>query len=210
MPEGLPNPKHHTVMNLNSPLFDKIRSRPLAEDVRPADDGRCEHAGCALKGEFRAPKGREQEGQFFRFCLTHVRAYNQSYNYFAGMSDNAQAAFARDAITGHRPTWTIGVNGTVASAASGIDPATLLREKMARLRKAREAASAQPKVGKAALKALETLSLDETADKQTIRRRFKDLAKRLHPDLNEGDRSREDKLRAVVEAYNYLKSAGLA
>jgi len=43
-----------------------------------------------------------------------------------------------------------------------------------------------------------------------VRRRFKEMAKRLHPDLNEGDRSREDKLRAIIDAYNYLKSVGLA
>ena len=100
-----------------------------------------------------------------------------------------------------------------AAELAALDAATLLRARLERLRKAREAAAAsngRKPVGKAALKALETLGLDETADKAAIRRQFKDLAKRLHPDLNEGDRSREDKLRAIIDAYNYLKSAGLA
>jgi DnaJ-class molecular chaperone len=61
-----------------------------------------------------------------------------------------------------------------------------------------------------ARKALDTLGLDENADKALVRRRFKEMAKRLHPDLNDGDRSREDKLRAIIDAYNYLKSAGFA
>lgn len=200
------------MMNLNSPLFDKIRSKPVAEDVRPEDGPSCDHAGCRRKGEFRAPKGRDHEGEFFRFCLDHVREYNQSYNYFAGMSDAAVQSYQKDALTGHRPTWNVGVAGIAPGTESKVDAATLLRARIERLRRAREAASQGSKrvVGKMALKALETLGLDDTADKSIVRRRFKELAKRLHPDLNEGDRSREEKLRAIIDAYNYLKTVGLA
>lgn len=198
-------------MNLNSPLFDKIRSKQTGD--QPVEAGpRCQHPGCQRKGEFKAPKGRDHEGQFFTFCMEHVKEYNQSYNYFNGMNDDAVAAYHKDALTGHRPTWTVGVNGTVAPD-SPVDAGTLLRARLERLRKAREAATAEasrPRVGKLALKALESLNLDETADKPTVRRRFKDMAKRLHPDLNDGDRSREDKLRAIIDAYNYLKTVGLA
>lgn len=199
------------MMNLNSPLFDKIRSKPVAEEVRVDVEPRCQRPGCARKGEFKAPKGRDNEGEFFRFCVEHVREYNQSYNYFAGMSETAVQSYQKDALTGHRPTWTVGVNGTVAPDLK-LDAATLLRAKLERLRRARETAgqSTRKTVGKAALKALEALGLDESAEKTLIRRRFKELAKRLHPDLNEGDRSREDKLRAIIDAYNYLKSVGLA
>ena len=41
-----------------------------------------------------------------------------------------------------------------------------------------------------------------------IKSRFKELVKRHHPDANGGDRASEDKLREIIEAYNYLKSAG--
>ncbi len=44
----------------------------------------------------------------------------------------------------------------------------------------------------------------------TIRSRYKDMVKRLHPDANGGDRSLEDKLREIIRAYNYLKSVKLA
>ena len=42
-----------------------------------------------------------------------------------------------------------------------------------------------------------------------IKTRFKLLVKRHHPDHNGGDRRSEDKLREVIQAYNYLKEAGL-
>src|SRR6266850_1383749 len=39
-------------------------------------------------------------------------------------------------------------------------------------------------------------------------RRFMELVKRHHPDANGGDRASEDKLREIIEAYNYLKKIG--
>ena len=56
---------------------------------------------------------------------------------------------------------------------------------------------------------LEALNLDETASRQQIKARFKTLVKRHHPDANNGARSSEDKLREVIQAYNYLKREGL-
>ena len=68
----------------------------------------------------------------------------------------------------------------------------------------------KPHYGIAARRALDQLGLDETADSGTIRTRYKDMVKRLHPDANGGDRSLEDKLREIIRAYNYLKSVKLA
>lgn len=199
-------------MNLNSPLFDKVRTRPAADDAKKVDAPCCQYPGCNRKGEFRAPRGRDHEGQYLVFCMDHVREYNQTYNYFNGMSDIAVQAFMKDALTGHRPTWTSGVNGA-PEIRSTIDSGSILRERIERLRRMRAAAEAQNQkkpVGKAAMKALDVLGLDESADKASVRRRFKEMAKRLHPDLNDGDRSCEDKLREIIDAYNYLKSVGLA
>ena len=97
------------IMDLNSPLFDRIRTR---RDAKPtptnASGPRCQHPGCHASGEFRAPMGRLREGQYFSFCLDHVREYNATYNYFNGMSDEAVLSYQKDALTGHRPTWKMG------------------------------------------------------------------------------------------------------
>ena len=57
-------------------------------------------------------------------------------------------------------------------------------------------------------KALHELGLDVGADKAEIKAKFKMLVKRHHPDVNGGDRATEDKLREIIQAYNYLKSVG--
>src|SRR5882672_1774205 len=99
-------------MKLNSPLFDRIRVKP-DKDRRAKNDGPvCEWAGCKEKASHRAPKGRGREKEQWRFCLQHVREYNQTYNFFAGMSDAAVMAYQKDALTGHRPTWKMGTGKT--------------------------------------------------------------------------------------------------
>src|SRR5437868_14783930 len=102
-------------MKLDSPLFDSIRVKPENDRRRTPQDENCEWPGCEGYSTHRAPKGRGREGQYWRFCLDHVREYNASYNYFAGMSDDAVAAYQKDAVIGHRPTWAMGVNGSKAS-----------------------------------------------------------------------------------------------
>jgi len=52
------------------------------------------------------------------------------------------------------------------------------------------------------------LGLEIEARPPDIKARFKLLVKRHHPDANGGDRSCEDKLRQIIQAYNYLKSVG--
>lgn len=55
--------------------------------------------------------------------------------------------------------------------------------------------------------ALSALGLGDAATAADVRRAYKRLVRRYHPDSNEGDRSMEGKLQAVVNAYTHLKSA---
>jgi curved DNA-binding protein CbpA len=193
-------------MNLSSSLFDRVRIRPEADEPS-GEPMPCDHPGCALTGPYRAPMGRNREGQYFHFCLNHVQAYNKSYNYFSGMSDEAISAYQKDATTGHRPTRPMNVN---AKAEPRMRDELTAAEILERLRRVRERQAAQRRtVGNAARKALDQLGLDETATPDAIKQRFKELVKRFHPDANGGDRSMEDRMRAVIEAYNYLKQAEL-
>jgi hypothetical protein len=206
-----------TDMNLNSKLFDSIRVKPQrkqAQAVKASTEVRCEYPGCSEPGKFRAPQGRLREGQYFSFCLDHVREYNASYNYFNGMSAEDVAVYQKDDIIGHRPTWSMGVNKTAKGfredgddPSRTTDPLGLFRD---RATAARDAVKAKPHFGVAAVKALDQLGLEDGADAPTIKTRYKELVKRLHPDANGGDRSNEDKLREIIRAYNYLKSVKLA
>jgi hypothetical protein len=208
-------------MDLNSPFFDRIRIKPTCDEPRGAAEPACDKIGCGLAGAHRAPKGRGREGQYWRFCLEHVRAYNASYNYFAGMSDDAVQAYQKDAVIGHRPTFPMGVNaaakGTDGHEAPNrdwayLDPLGILHgEGFQPQGRGRRSQAEPPKRRYSGVvqRALDTLGLDETATAKTIKAQYKALVKRFHPDAHGGDRSFEDRLRDIIRAHDTLKSAGL-
>lgn len=206
-------------MKLDSPLFDRIRVKPT-RDRRVAGAPGCQWPGCASAATHRAPKGRNQEREYWRFCLDHVREYNHSYNYFAGMSTDAVERFQKDAIIGHRPTWKLGenlgarfrLNTNRFFSNSAEDPFTVGNELGGGERANGASARADSErriVRNAARKALHKMGLEDGAERAEIKSRFKELVKRHHPDANGGDRGSEDKLREIIEAYNFLKSSGL-
>ena len=99
----------------SSKFFDSIRVKPNKLSAKQQAAAReeavmCEAPGCKNKGGHRAPKGRGHEKDYWHFCLNHVREYNQGYNFFQGMSEDAVASYQKDAQTGHRPTWKISEN----------------------------------------------------------------------------------------------------
>lgn len=209
-------------MKFESPLYDRIRVKP-AEDRRLQAEGPCcDWPNCTEQASHRAPKGRNREHEYWRFCLTHVREYNKSYDFFAGMSDDAVARYQKDALTGHLPTWRMGAIGGKKSArvrigrffdegAGAADPFDILREFSGPhpgAAQARAEAERRRTVHNAERKALHALGLEDTTSGREIKARFKELVKRHHPDANGGDRASEDKLREIIEAYNYLKKIG--
>jgi hypothetical protein len=213
-------PSHNAdSMKLDSKFFDRLRVKPdqnrLLRDSHPA----CERPGCSEPGLYPAPKGRGREGQYHRFCLDHVREYNKTYNYFAGLPDDAVIKHQKEDMNGHRPTWALGVNswarnqkagsrdrpGGFAHRFTAYDPFGLFPESAKT-----DAAKPERPIKRAERKCLRQLNLEDSATKSDIKARFKELVKRLHPDHNRGDRTSEDKLREVIQAYNYLRQTGLA
>ncbi len=198
-------------------LFDSIRIKPQKEaEAAKKGERICEWEGCSKKAEHKAPRGRNRENDYVWYCAEHVREYNKNYNYFSGMDDDSIAKYQKASSTGHRPTWEMGVNSwsdKVKTASGGVpgskpwlhrakDPhgvfseqenaQTIRRRKLKRLEK----------------QSLDMLSLHEEATSKEIKSKYKQLVKIHHPDANGGDRSSEDRLREIIQAYNFLKSAG--
>jgi DnaJ-domain-containing protein 1 len=205
-------------MNTNSPLFDRIRVKPDQDRRLRQELPGCQWPRCDAPATHRAPKGRLRASEYWQFCLEHVREYNNSYNFFAGMSDEAIAKYQKDDITGHRPTWKLGSIGGKRAARRGRaefkdsgwaaeDPFSLFGETGPHAGHARGTAEGR-KIFNAQRRALDALGLEADAKRADIKSRFKTLVKRHHPDANGGDRGSEERLREIIAAYNYLKSAG--
>ena len=200
-------------MKFNSPLFDRIRVKPTRTAAASVDGPGCQWHACKEKATHRAPKGRGGDKDYWHFCLDHVRQYNQSYNFFAGMNDAAVMAYQKDALTGHRPTWKMGNRQALGAAGFA-----RLRQQRRPVRPVRRRACApssrraprRDPVRNAERKALEVARPGGRRHAGAGAHRFKELVKRHHPDANGGDRSTEERLIEVIQAYNYLKSVGFA
>jgi curved DNA-binding protein CbpA len=210
-------------MKLDSKYFDRIRTRRKREQDATPPAPTCQWDGCDKPGAHRAPVGRNAEGQFFMFCFDHVREYNKGYNYFSGLSDSEIARYQKEAITGHRPTWTVGVNkaakdaplhATTRSGAGGPGgPQQRFKDPFGFVSQARAGGTSRFQTQGRKLKTLEakafdTMELGVNATAAEIKRRYKELVKKHHPDANGGDRGSEERFRAVIQAYQLLKQAG--
>lgn len=175
----------------------------------PITRHRCEWKGCREAGPHRAPKSRDNVRDSYWFCLDHVRQYNASWNFFAGMSEPEIQRYIHNNVGGQRPTWTMGSGARAGQAwrAFRTDPLGVFDDGPSGFRGAgHQAAPWRPRLPAATRKALEELSLDESATLEDIKERYKTLVKRYHPDANGGERNTEERLRRVIQAYTHLKS----
>ena len=167
----------------------------------------CEHPACERPADHKAPRAPSDLRSWRWFCLDHVRDYNRSWNFFAGWSRHDIERFQHDDVTGHRPTWPLG-QGLGGRRREDLDAAfrTFAREWLGadgptngRTRQAADAPS------EARLEALALFDLTPPFDLADLKRRYKALVKRHHPDANGGSRESEELLKHINHAYNYLQ-----
>ncbi|HLJ62645.1 MAG TPA: J domain-containing protein [Stellaceae bacterium] len=160
----------------------------------------CDHPGCSGEGDYRAPRSREAVHVFYWFCLDHVRLYNASWNYYAGMSAAEVEAEIRNDTVWQRPTWKLGAR------VAGIHAARIRDFGMFGME------NDEPPVNKKRPpteeeRALLILELEPPFTLVELKARYRDLVKRHHPDIHGGDRASEERLKQINLAYTTLKAS---
>lgn len=170
----------------------------------------CAWEGCTALGEYRAPRDRDLRS-YINFCLEHVRAYNAAWDYHKGATPADLEAEIRSAATWERPTWKLGslsggrrrykVHDPFGFAAgTAFDPEG---ETADTSRAKRDEASQIHAARQSALKVL-SLSMPVTLD--GLKRRYKALVKKYHPDANGGSAEAETRMKIINQAYQTLKA----
>lgn len=159
--------------------------------------------GCGAAGEYRAPKSRNTLNEYWWLCLEHVRAYNAAWDYYKGMSPGEIEAQLRADTAWQRPSWPLGRLGSAWDEELLRDPLHLLAS--GRIRRgagARGGEQTPPELKEP----LATLGLTWPTTLAAVKTRYKELAKRHHPDANGGDRAAEERLKTINLAYAALRS----
>ena len=162
----------------------------------------CEHEGCEEQGQYRAPKSRDSRDDFYWFCKTHVREYNQKWNFFDGQTE-AEIEAQMSSDKGPTRPFRKSVEER-AWARLGIEDAHQVLGGNATQNPGRSMGRKLPPTEK---RALEILDARDDMAKSDIRKSYKKLIKVLHPDMNGGDRSQEEQLGEVVWAWDQIKDS---
>ncbi len=176
----------------------------LGTDHRRANQaptGGCDWPGCDCDGQHRAPKSPETLRDYYWFCLEHVRAYNKAWNYYEGMREEEIEREIRNDTCWRRPTWPMGASRESAEARQRFEDA--FGSFRSTGPDARESA---PEPRSPQDRAYRTLGLEPPTTLTELKARYKHLVKRLHPDVNGGDKDAEDRLKEINQAYASLKS----
>jgi hypothetical protein len=181
-------------------------------DKKPAyNRRRCDMPGCCDGAEHRAPKDRSLSA-YYHFCLDHVREYNKAWNFFEGMSTREIEDHMLKSLYGDRPTWKYGVNGDAEEALyTKAWQFSQFTEEQPPPRKKNGSDHTYSKTAGFAHtpehEALAVMGLQAPIALEDIKARYKELAKKHHPDLNGGDSSSEELLKQINMAYTILKLA---
>ncbi|MFN3823992.1 MAG: DnaJ domain-containing protein [Pseudorhodobacter sp.] len=170
----------------------------------------CEYPGCQEPGLYRAPKSPDLLDEFLWFCRDHVREYNLKWNFFQGSSEeDFQAFLEKDRHWGRetQPFAKRPDEGRVWSRLGVNDPMALLGEKATQNPGRQPVGNVTRKLPPPERKAIEILDARDSWTKSEIRKQYKSLVKDLHPDMNGGDRSDEDRLQEVVWAWDQIKDS---
>ncbi len=165
----------------------------------------CEFPNCPMPGTYKAPKHRGLD-EYHLFCLDHVKDYNNSWNFFNGMSDREVEEHMLRGMYGDRPTWRYD---------TGTGPEDFLHRKA---RQTYHGTDEEPAAGgfKAGAsyhndspeyKAMALFGLEPPLDMKLIKTKYKELAKKNHPDHNPGKENAEELLKEINLAYTVLKDA---
>ena len=178
---------------------------------------KCDQAGCEKPGKYRAPKSVDNPDEFHWFCLDHVRAFNQKWNFFdAAAAPSPDEQVQADGVWGRATKPFSGSSEKLRNANPegrawhrfGFDdPHELLGDKATLNPASPTARSSQRRLPPTERKALDILGAKDDMTKAEIRKVYKALVKDLHPDTNSGSRADEDRLTEVVWAWDQVKAS---
>ena len=201
-------------------------------ELETANIPRCDHFGCDQEGTYPAPKSLQNPQDRYYFCLEHVKAYNQQWDYMAEIKkagpgydphetdgDAAhnpyKSAFSKKAAhafkSGQSRFYTRGIKdphdilGDDGMDADEFDPSFS--------RHGSQNTSSpgftppkyfSPKTPEG--RAFKTLGLKWPFTEDDLKSAYKNLAKQHHPDLNQQSSDSLEKFREIKDAYELLKN----
>ena len=162
----------------------------------------CDWKQCKEVGEFKAPTEKDNSKKFKWLCLEHIKEFNKKWDYFKDMSEEEVRSFLKSDMTWHRPTQSFGSSDNFFNVLwkHALGDKTKFFDKLGDT-----ANSWKQKISLKDKEAFKILGLKSGENWNEVQKKFKILVKKLHPDMNSGNKLYEEKLKKITLAYNHLK-----
>ena len=204
--------KRHNFSMWNFRILSSTREQRDVADTRMVVRKGCDAKGCGHLGEFKAPKSRYDLRAYYWFCLDHVREYNANWDFFKGMSRLEIEHHMYKTAVWDRPTWK--------STEAGLHDNTTRQKiydhfmsgdgvfgdfSLNGEENAQEAHINISSIPHPTVEALAVMDLQPPVGWDEVKTRYKQLAKKHHPDANKGDPAAEELFKKINIAYTILK-----
>ncbi len=184
----------------------KYKSPEFEDDIPESQLGACDMPGCPDQGEHKAPKHRGLNDYYF-FCFDHIKEYNKAWNFFEGMSNNEVQDHMMSSFYGDRPTWRADVYDT-EKLYEAVQNTYYFSEEAPKEETYQHQKSAfVGDTNTPEYEAMAIMGLSPPVTLEEIKKQYKKLAKKYHPDLNKDNSGAEELLKKINMAYTVLKLA---
>lgn len=197
----------------------KIRLKPNSaeydDEVKENNVLHCEMPGCNKPALHRAPKDRALS-EYYHFCTDHIIEYNKAWDFFSGMNTSEVEEHIYSSQYGNRPTWKYGVNDKtpedhlrdrIWQTYNGFDDEDLKRQQEQEKAQHTGASSQNFSIHSQEFQALSIMGLEPPTTLKEIKKQYKALAKKHHPDMNQNSKKSEELLKQINMSYTILKLA---
>ena len=198
-------------------------------ELEKSDIPKCDHYGCDREGLYPAPKSLNRPNDRYYFCLEHVKAYNDQWDYAeeikkAGRDFDPEktdphmphnpfkSAFSRARHHSHHGSASSAQSQGEAPGGAGYfheglhDPHNILEDDVNFERQPKFAAPKHFSPRTPEGRAFKILELDWPFTETDLKQAYKNLAKKHHPDLNQQSSESLEKFREIKEAYELLST----
>ena len=163
----------------------------------------CDYPGCSEKGEYRAPKDKRLK-EYYWFCLQHVQEYNAKWNYYDGTNPDEEAEEIKRRMhfrQGYKSKIHYQFGYDLWEDASFFDSGYERNSDYSR-----EYSDDGIYFTVEERKYVQTLEMSmREINPETLKKQYKKMAKKYHPDINKNDANAEEKFKQISEAYQKLK-----
>ncbi len=163
---------------------------------------KCDFPGCEEAGTHRAPKDRTLR-DYFWFCLKHVTEYNKNWDFLKGLSADEIEEHLQNDVTWQRPTWKLG-HGGVKSDPRVKDYFNVREDVGLGMDGRHNPPPPEQKYERKLVEAVAFMEMSFPVTVDAVKKQYKKLAKRYHPDTNKGDKEAEKRFKKLNDIYHYI------